>query len=247
MFSFRAPNLNPNCLATGGPVRYCLSNRAPGTPRSLEVVMPHSPEIEALKQQLERLERSHHRLKSLCLVVLVAGASLLLMGQARPPRVIEGEKLILRDSHGNVRAVLESTANGSRLLLFDSKERTPKVELRANEGNEQALTFLTPALSDGVPQERMVLFNRKDHGGLHLFDSSSRLFALSAKDGKPDLRMADGKGSNAILSFSSGTPLLILSAPTRSSVVVGFDPEKLNQVPQVVLLDAAGKVHWSSP
>ena len=78
------------------------------------------PTIDALTTRLERLERESRRSKRAILVALVGTLALALMGQAPPhrmPKSLEAEEFMLRDSRGQVRAVLGTAQNGSATML----------------------------------------------------------------------------------------------------------------------------------
>ena len=78
------------------------------------------PTLDALTTRLERLERESRRSKRAMLVVLVGTLALALMGQAPPhrmPKSLEAEEFVLRDSRGQVRAVLGTAQNGSATML----------------------------------------------------------------------------------------------------------------------------------
>lgn len=65
--------------------------------------------IGSLTQRLECLERTNRRFKLIGSSVLVAIATLILMGQAKPTKVtkvLEAEEFILRDPSGKIRARL---------------------------------------------------------------------------------------------------------------------------------------------
>jgi hypothetical protein len=62
--------------------------------------------METIELRLARLERENRRLKSVGLVLIVALASLFLMGQVRPAREITAEKFTLVDGAGSTIAVL---------------------------------------------------------------------------------------------------------------------------------------------
>jgi len=73
--------------------------------------------------RLDRLEKENRCLKRIGALVVVGIAAVVLMGQAKPskvPKVIEAEKLILRDEAGRIRATLDgSESTRERFALFD--------------------------------------------------------------------------------------------------------------------------------
>ena len=69
-------------------------------------------DLDVLTQRLDRLERETRRLKQLGAVVLIGIIAMAVMGQTLPGRVakvVEGERLLLRDSSGRPFAVLGSS------------------------------------------------------------------------------------------------------------------------------------------
>jgi hypothetical protein len=78
------------------------------------------PTLDALTTQLERLERESRRSKRVVRVALVGALALVLMGQAAPhrmPKSLEAEEFVLRDSRGQVRAVLGTAQNATATML----------------------------------------------------------------------------------------------------------------------------------
>lgn len=91
--------------------------------------------LETLGARLSRLEQEKRRLKRLGLglligvvaVGLVAIISIVRTGAGRPdagPKLVEAEKLVLRDASGKIRAEFGLAADGSpRLDFFDQDEK----------------------------------------------------------------------------------------------------------------------------
>ncbi len=83
--------------------------------------------------RLRRVENENRRLKQMGLGLLVLAGVVLLIGQSRPSRTIEGEKFILLDANGRPRARLEmEMTNVPTLVLLDEKG-FPSVSLGAGE------------------------------------------------------------------------------------------------------------------
>ncbi|MGO9275626.1 MAG: hypothetical protein ACLQOO_36210 [Terriglobia bacterium] len=84
-------------------------------------MMSQTPELEAIRQRLEKLERENRRLKragSLGLLVVAAG---FLMAQGKYNRRIEAEEFVLTDAHGSERAQLEWKDQAPRFVLLDAQ------------------------------------------------------------------------------------------------------------------------------
>jgi len=83
--------------------------------------MSQTPELEVIRQRLEKLERENRRLKragSLGLLLVAAG---FLMAQGKYNRRIEAEEFVLTDAHGSERAQLEWKGQAPRFVLLDAQ------------------------------------------------------------------------------------------------------------------------------
>ncbi len=81
------------------------------------------------EQRLERLDRQNGRLKRGMIGMVVASLSLLVMGQALPPKVhdvLVAKTFVLKDGKGNERARLWSAALGPRLTFYAETGTTPE-------------------------------------------------------------------------------------------------------------------------
>lgn len=65
-----------------------------------------TPEMHTICERVERLERENRTLKRVGIAALALMATAVLMGQARPSRTVEAEKIIVRDSHGRPRITI---------------------------------------------------------------------------------------------------------------------------------------------
>jgi len=122
----------------------------------------NEPTINNMLQRLDRLERENHRLKRIGALVVVVIAAVVLMGQARPSKVakvIEAEKFVLRDTSGQVGAILFTLYGGSPHLEFRDKKGNLRITLGVmfdvahlslfSENGNSAITLR--ALPDGSP------------------------------------------------------------------------------------------------
>ena len=89
--------------------------------------------LETVTRRLDRLEGENRWLKGLTLMLLLAVATMGLMGQTaphRPLRALEAEEFLLRDSRGQVRASLGTTQNPSATVLqIHSETGKPRTRL----------------------------------------------------------------------------------------------------------------------
>ena len=78
-------------------------------------------DIQSILSRIVALERDNRRMKMTSAIVLLVAVAVVTMGQARPNRTIEGEKFVLRDSNGAIRAELGIISGGfPSLRFFDS-------------------------------------------------------------------------------------------------------------------------------
>jgi len=106
-------------------------------------MMSQNPDLEVIRQRLEKLERENRRLKragSLGLLVVAAG---FLMAQGKYNRRIEAEEFILTDAHGSERAELAWKDQAPRFVLLDAQGKPQPVPgatlLAANVGTGEFL------------------------------------------------------------------------------------------------------------
>jgi hypothetical protein len=111
-----------------------------------------TPELEVIRQRLEKLERENRRLKragSLGLLVVAAG---FLMAQGKYNRRIEAEEFILTDAHGSERAELAWKDQAPRFLLLDAQGQPQPVPdvplLAANLGTSSRVANDNPAVHE---------------------------------------------------------------------------------------------------
>src|SRR2546427_11166070 len=96
-------------------------------------------DFERLVDRLNELERENRRWRRAGLVVLIGLAALLVMGQARTPRVVEADevtahKFTVRDEQGNSRAVLGTSGGKITLSLADSTDQSGAVVVGGGKG-----------------------------------------------------------------------------------------------------------------
>ncbi len=126
-------------------------------------------ELEILMERLRRVERQNRVLMAIAIVAL-AVAAIVLLGQVLPGSgVLTGQRVVLTDSDGTLRAVLGVWEDGSSGLL-----------VRDAAGHDRAVF--------GIWQQGI--------SGIHLFDSAggSRVVLGTQDNGDSDLvvRGADG-------------------------------------------------------
>jgi hypothetical protein len=83
-----------------------------------------TPDLQSLVTRVDKLERQNRLFKRGGLALLLAAATLILMGQARPSDTLEAHGFVLRDSSGIKRAELAVLAGGP-VLRYSMQERRP--------------------------------------------------------------------------------------------------------------------------
>lgn len=79
-----------------------------------------TPDMQAVLERLENLERQNRRLKRVGLAAAILASSLVMMSQASPNRTVEAQEFILKDAGGRVRGVLTAKTGAPRLELRDA-------------------------------------------------------------------------------------------------------------------------------
>ena len=98
---------------------------------------------QSIIERLETLERQNRRMKRIGAGVILTVASLLLMAQTAPTRIVEANGFVLKDSSGRIRAKLEVSNAGNPILNFMSTRGDIRMSLSANDGGG-GITLLGP-------------------------------------------------------------------------------------------------------
>jgi hypothetical protein len=109
------------------------------------------PDNYTIQERLENLERQNRNLERLGTAAFLLMGVALLMGQARPSRTVEAEKIIVLDSHGRPRITIGTP--GSSGAALDMKPDDPAIWM-----------------SDGMGVDRMIL----TVDGIKLADAEGR-------------------------------------------------------------------------
>jgi len=119
---------------------------------------------ETVEQRLGRLERDARSWKSVSLLCFVALATVgwmeVCVASRGSTRVVEAETFILRDAHGNARAMLNADADGAVGLAFTDKDEKEYLSLGVARAGGMGVKFRDKngrvqagmgVLSDGSP------------------------------------------------------------------------------------------------
>ncbi len=150
----------------------------------------NEPTMDKLVQRLDRLERENRRLKRIGALVVVGIAAVVLMGQARlskVAKVIEAEKFVLRDTSGQIGAILFTVDGGSPHLEFRDKKRNLRITLGVlgdvghlslfSENGNSAITLR--ALPDGSPH--LQFYDKDGNTRAVLGSTSPRTMSIETK------------------------------------------------------------------
>jgi hypothetical protein len=94
-------------------------------------------EIQELGERVARLERQNRMMKCSVLATVLLGAVLLCAGAAKNARVIEAEKIILRDARGHARITIGTPESAGYAL--DLATDAPVIWLTDNNGTDRAM------------------------------------------------------------------------------------------------------------
>ena len=188
-------------------------------------------ELNAILLRLGQLEKQNRRLKWTGVAVFAAFLALWGVGslsQASPvPGVIEAQKVVFKDAHGNVRGWIGVFGKGSELML----------------GNDQA-------------QPMMRLLVSSDASDLHFFGSQNSGMNLGIDSGDPAVSMVSALGNGgAGIAFAKHGPSLTLKDGTGFSTVIGATELESSagtavnhhSAASIVLLDKDRKMIWEAP
>jgi hypothetical protein len=227
--------------------------------------MTESEELKQIARRIEAVERENRRLRRITLSFVVLAAAVLLMGQARPNRTIEAEKLVLKDANGKVRARLElDSMDRPNLALLDAKG-FPTVSLSGGDG-----PFLTicaaPRYSSaavvGCDQQVQIGGFSKEQFGIALYGKDDGnphhgiLAGLGIHEGVPALDLWNKDlTEHASLNMDAPGPSLDLSDKQGFMATIGSTDLETSRTGEthktsaasIVLLGKSGNVLWSAP
>lgn len=224
-------------------------------------MMTQTPEMHAVVERLERLERQNRRLERAGALALACVGALVLMAQARQPRTLEAEQFVIRDQQGRVRAEMGLYDD---FLAKSAHARTgsnrpgggvlfPAVKLFDDRGNSRAVLEAYPLgqsldFYDDNGNTRVELFHSDNFGseGLQIFGPPGE-----AEHGRTPSEDAEG----AVLAisdelFKTGPLLRIWDRRGFEATLGGVDrysPLYPTSAASLVLVGKDGKVVWRAP
>lgn len=237
----------------------------------------HTPELSAIASRLERLEKENQRLKIAGLLVLLVGATVLVMGQARPRRTLEAERFLLKDAKGRVRAELSMEFEDRPTLTFSDGKGLPLVSLAG--GDEPFLVLNRAGSNEQVSlQANRLFYGLGLYGAPHgaaggiraglavhtpgpavtLYDKEGkeRTFLGMLPGAGPTLGLSDETGEfAAMLSVTSGKASFKISDKEGFETTIGSTDlvrartgeTHKTSAASIVLFGKDKKVLWSAP
>jgi hypothetical protein len=97
-------------------------------------------EVEMLTRRLERVENESRRLKVVVIVIVLIAVVFVSAGAQKEPRVVEAEKFILRDSHGQARLTIGTPSVAGFAIEMGPDD--PAIWLTDQKGTDRAVLTL---------------------------------------------------------------------------------------------------------
>ena len=184
--------------------------------------------LSGVQERLARLERQNRRLQRGMIALLVAVTGLLAMGQAPAgPKIIEAQKIILKDPDGTVRGWMATVGKGSEVVL----------------GNDRAQPMISLRVST-------------DAGDLHFYGSRGSGMNLGMNSGRPSIAILDGESQGQVgIGFENHGPSLRIEDANGFRATVGSSPAgngsagpaRSTSAASITLSDKNQKVLWKAP
>ena len=172
-------------------------------------------DFHVLAARIERLEKQNRRLKRGGLAVLLAAASLIVMGQARPNTALGAQSFVLRDAGGGKRAEL--------ILESESPRSTPTPTLRFFDDKGNQTLFLSST--------RLELAGQSDLGTNIILDDAKGVARadLGLSEDQSFVLLNDAKAVPRIrMELNHGDPKIALQdaqeLPRLGLVIVNDEP-----------------------
>lgn len=181
-----------------------------------------TPDLQAIAERLERLEKQNRRFKHAAILLLVVASAILLMGQAAPKQTVEANRFLLRDSYGKIRAELGFLQGQvPSLRVFDATGE----EGAALGVGEHGFVTLSNAKRGSVvsmtAEAGILLFGRATESGINLVDAAKQTRATLVVDNNvPVLNLNDRSGRpRASVEVQDAGPVLIFRDANKTTRV----------------------------
>jgi hypothetical protein len=234
-----------------------------------------TPVIQAVLERLEKLERQNRKLKRAGVLALLVVGSLVLMGQAAPKsRTVEGEKFVLRDGRGRVRAKLDTDVDSSPALKLSDANGNLRAMLSL-DGSGDAGVWLFDA--KGKPEvvvgtagaaRWLSFYSAEGRAGVDLWTGGGESSGLTMyRSDSVRVSLADDTTTHGHLEFSqSGEPTRVREWKVYGPTLGLFDPQgystqvgttalmvpssgetRTTSAASIIVLDKDSKVIWRAP
>ncbi len=207
---------------------------------------PEATDLHAITQRLERLERQNRWLKRLGIIGLRAVGAVIAMAQAPAKRTVVADEFDLKDSDGNVRAILGFLGTKPMLTLLSA--------------NGQETTNLSTDYMDmSVGSQAQVLLTTVGGPSLRMIDASKESADISVTPDGPMLVLNNTNHNSAVglspwwpigpgpalhMSDSEGYQAIVGTAETQSSK--SGETQKTSAA-AITLFGKGGRVIWTAP
>jgi|SRR2546421_7799607 len=177
------------------------------------------PSVPEILLRLDRLERSNRRLKMAVSVCSLGAIAMMLMGAtSTAPKVVDAEKIILRDSTGNERGQLFANDNAWGLVLFN-KNGTKAASLVVSAGLNAVILYdqngnLRQTITTNLDQSEWNIFHPGSESAQFGIIDNGEGTALSFRNraNNPQVELGvSSKGSSLNLSDSNGGIRAVIS------------------------------------
>ncbi len=226
------------------------------------------PTVQALTQRLERLERENRRLKRAGALALLLAGGVFLMGQSLPAsRVVEAEKLVIRDTTGKARVVLGDVATAADasaplygVALYDTEgtanaylyDEGPSKGARLFLGGTQSAASFT-AQSEATVALQAYKVARKDWE--RQLAQASADFLAGRITAEEHARLTSRGVTTLSLGVRDGEPSVVLSDDGKNpravlgawKLVSGFGEPEQRSPGSLVFFGQDRKVLWKAP
>ncbi len=202
---------------------------------------------DALTERVARLEQLNRRLLGGLALATLGAAVLLSLGfMPGKEKLIEAERLILRDANGHRRVECHAGPKGPALTFFDA-DGTQRLRLQTEDDGASTLSLHQPSEQ---ARRDVTLKVAPDGWSLLSFADAKqqeRLAVGLGYDGEPRLRMytRDGKARASLGSDMSGRVDCVLhDANGTERAVIRSAP---GGTPSITLYDSQGKAVYAAP
>ncbi len=191
-----------------------------------------------LAERIKRLERDNRRIKRLALAAFILVSALIFLYAERPvPQTLTARELDIRDSHGNLRIMLDTKSNEPGITFYDAQGNPREVMYVGADGSPDIAFYDV----QGKPRA-MIRTDAEGSPDIAFFDSQGKPRAGMGVDanGSPEITLSDAQGNPRAVMYvyADGSPAFGLAdaqGKPRAGMAVAADGS-----PRISLSDAQG-------